>query len=55
MKPNDAEITPIEPTIELELAYISSPAQAIKYPPDAATSSVKIITFTLFFSASCLM
>jgi hypothetical protein len=41
--------------IELELAYISSPAHAIKYPPDAATSSAKTITFFLFFFACCLI
>ena len=49
LNPNEAEITPIDPMIELEFAYISSPAHAIKYPPDAATSSAKIITFVLFF------
>ena len=48
-------MTPIEPTIELEFAKISSPAQAIKYPPDAATSYAKTITFFLFFLANCLM
>ena len=41
--------------MELEFAYISSPAQAIKYPPEAATSSAKTITLILFFSASCLI
>ena len=30
LNPKEAEITPIEPIIELELAYISSPAQEIK-------------------------
>ena len=45
----------MEPIIELEFAYISSPAQAIKYPPEAATSSAKTITFTLFLSANCLI
>ena len=48
-------MTPIEPIIELELAYISSPAQAIRYPPDAATSSAKTIILFLFFFANCLM
>ena len=45
------KITPIDPMIELEFAYISSPAQAIKYPPDAATSSANTNTFFLFFFA----
>ena len=42
-------MTPIDPMIELEFAYISSPAHAIKYPPDAATSSANTKTFFLFF------
>jgi hypothetical protein len=41
--------------IELEFAYISSPAQAIKYPPDAATSSANTITLVLFFFACALI
>ena len=41
--------------IELEFAYISSPAQAIKYPPDAATSSANTNTFFLFFFANRLI
>ena len=30
LKPKEADITPIEPIMELEFAYISSPAQAMK-------------------------
>ena len=55
VNPKEEYITPIEPIIELEFAYISSPAHAIKYPPDAATSSAKIITFFLFFFACDLI
>ena len=45
----------MDPMIELEFAYISSPAHAIKYPPEAATSSAKTITFFLFFLAFSLI
>ena len=54
-KPKDEYITPIDPIIELEFAYISSPAQAIKYPPEAATSSANTITLILFFFACDLI
>ena len=40
--------------IELEFAYISSPAHAIKYPPEAATSSANTILFFIFFACALI-
>ena len=51
VNPNPAETTPIEPMIELALAYISFAASAIQYPPEAATSSQNTKTGLSFSSA----
>ena len=52
LKPKLADTTPMEPTIEDGSAKISSPAQAIMYPPEAAASSTKTSTGSFFSSAS---
>ena len=49
LNPKPEDITPIEPIIEALLAKISSAAHASQYPPDAATSSTKVITGIIFF------
>ena len=52
--PNEADMTPIDPTTEDLSANISSPEQASQYPPEAATSSIKTRTGISFFSAKYL-